>query len=302
MVVPKVQILRTATPNQPPQALAPGEFAIEMASTPPRLWIGVDTTIDPVGMKMLLPIGAVIVDDLAPIAPINGALWWESDTGIMWMWYNDGDTAQWVQVNGLGAGGGASVTTDPEPPSNPKDGDLWWESDAGMMWVYFDDGDSQQWVQVGGPGLQGPPGPAGVAGPAGPAGPVGPAGPAAPTGVSIACSFVGKPAVSAAVFIPITMPLSIPANLEGSVGYARTVATANAVFSVSKISFGVAVELGTITAVAGLQTGFIFSGIGGLLVAGDVLQFFGPATQDATLADVGISIHTTALAEASIRG
>jgi hypothetical protein len=127
------------------------------------------------------------------------------------------------------------------------------------------------------------------------------AAPAVADSVAIACSFVGKPAVSAAVFIPITMSLSIPANLEGSVGYARTAATANAVFSVSKISFGVAVELGTITAVAGLQTGFILSGAGGLLVAGDVLQFFGPATQDATLADVGITLHAAVFVAARLK-
>ena len=209
MALPKVQILRTASPGQKPAELAPGEFAIEMASTPPRLWIGVDKEIDGSGMKMLLPAGGVIVSDYIPVATVQGALWYESDTGVLWMWYEDGTSGQWVQINGLGGGGtgggtgGASVTVSPEPPDAPLSGDMWWESDGGVLWISYQDADSQQWVQASGPsaganmrgpqgvagpqGLIGPPGPEGpastVAGPVGPAGPAGPAGTAGPQGI-----------------------------------------------------------------------------------------------------------------------
>jgi len=44
-----IQIRRTATPNNPPIGLDPGQLAVEMASAPPRLWCGVPTTIDPSG-------------------------------------------------------------------------------------------------------------------------------------------------------------------------------------------------------------------------------------------------------------
>ena len=27
-------------------------------------------------------------------------MWWESDTGILWIYYNDGNTSQWVQAAG----------------------------------------------------------------------------------------------------------------------------------------------------------------------------------------------------------
>jgi hypothetical protein len=321
MVVPKVQILRTATPNQPPQVLAPGEFAIEMASTPPRLWIGVDTAIDPVGMKMLLPIGAVIVDDLAPTAPINGALWWESDTGIMWMWYNDGDTAQWVQVNGLGAGGGASVSVDPEPPSSPNKGDLWWEADTGILWVWYEDVDTAQWVQTAGHGGGG-----GTAGldqataddlyvnivgdtmtgdlilahdPVLPleaatkqyvdatlASVTHPAFPPAP----VVFSFSGKPVAGAKIIVPAAQRMLVPANLAGSIGrVGGSSSTATAAFTLAIISGSGTRTVGTIS-VSGYT--ITFSGAGGTVEIGDALRLQAPSAQDATLTDLGITILT----------
>ena len=48
----KVQINRTATPNNPPTGLLEGELSVEMAD-PTRLWVGVPTTIDPSGVKLL---------------------------------------------------------------------------------------------------------------------------------------------------------------------------------------------------------------------------------------------------------
>lgn len=100
-----LRILRTDVPNKAPAFLAPGELAIEMASTPVKLWVGVPNAIDAKGMKILLPQGSVIVQDGSPIFPPQGTLWWESDTGILWMWYNDKSSSQWVQVNGSGGDG-----------------------------------------------------------------------------------------------------------------------------------------------------------------------------------------------------
>ena len=36
--------------------------------------------------------------------PNEGELWWESDTGDLYIYYNDGDSAQWVQTNAGGRG------------------------------------------------------------------------------------------------------------------------------------------------------------------------------------------------------
>lgn len=50
-----MQINGTSTPNLPPSGLAERQLSVEMGSTPPKLWVGVPTTIDPSGRLQLLP-------------------------------------------------------------------------------------------------------------------------------------------------------------------------------------------------------------------------------------------------------
>jgi hypothetical protein len=38
----------------------------------------------------------IVVADTAPASAPDGALWWESDTGLLYVRYNDGNTTQWV--------------------------------------------------------------------------------------------------------------------------------------------------------------------------------------------------------------
>ena len=95
----------------------------------------------------------VTVSDTAPSSPSAGDLWYKSDEGRLKIYYNDGDSTQWVDTNPIGSGSGgsgASVTTDDSAPSSPSDGDLWWKSDEGQLKVYYQDADSSQWVDVGG--------------------------------------------------------------------------------------------------------------------------------------------------------
>jgi len=51
-----------------------------------------------------------IISDTPPPSPANGALWYESDSGVLYIWYNDGNSSQWVQVGGIQAGA-------PPPPA-----------------------------------------------------------------------------------------------------------------------------------------------------------------------------------------
>ena len=95
----------------------------------------------------------VTVSDTAPSSPNAGDLWYKSDEGRLKIYYNDGDSTQWVDTNPIGSGSGgsgASVTTDDSAPSSPSDGDLWWKSDEGQLKVYYQDANSSQWVDVGG--------------------------------------------------------------------------------------------------------------------------------------------------------
>jgi len=53
---------------------------------------------------------AVATTDTPPGSPVNGQMWWETDTGILWIWFNDGTSSQWVQVSGGGGGSGTGGT------------------------------------------------------------------------------------------------------------------------------------------------------------------------------------------------
>ena len=51
---------------------------------------------------------SVTTSDTAPTSPSDGDLWWQSDTGYLKIYYNDGDSTQWVDASpeGTGSGGG----------------------------------------------------------------------------------------------------------------------------------------------------------------------------------------------------
>ena len=53
---------------------------------------------------------AIEVSDTPPASPVDRALWFESDAGILWLRYNDGSSAQWLDMTG-----NAQVGLD-EPP------------------------------------------------------------------------------------------------------------------------------------------------------------------------------------------
>jgi hypothetical protein len=44
-------------------------------------------------------VGGAIIADAAPGSPQAGQLWYESDSGNTFIWYDDGNTSQWVQQN-----------------------------------------------------------------------------------------------------------------------------------------------------------------------------------------------------------
>jgi hypothetical protein len=68
------------------------------------------------------------IGDGPPSSPAVGEVWWESDTGNMFIWYDDGNSQQWVPSNvgalptGSGGGGGAMTGTEILTALAPVDG------------------------------------------------------------------------------------------------------------------------------------------------------------------------------------
>lgn len=45
-----------------------------------------------------------------PSSPLDGKLWWDPNSGTLYVWYSDGDSAQWVEVGVAGPTGAGVVT------------------------------------------------------------------------------------------------------------------------------------------------------------------------------------------------
>ena len=104
---------------------------------------------------------SVIVSDNPPSSPQSGDLWWESDTGQLQIYYNDGSSSQWVNANGADT----LVQIAGTAPSGTQSGDLWWDTESGNLFLYYTDVDSSQWISVS--GNTGPTGAQGATGPTG---------------------------------------------------------------------------------------------------------------------------------------
>ena len=128
------------------------------------------------GAWSLIEGSAVYVSDGPPVGAAVNSLWWESDTGLLWLNFDDGSSTQWVLVGGgsglgetgpqgpvgpagpqgvqgaegtpgaPGAAGTTTVTVADTPPPGAVDGTMWWESGAGQLYVRYNDGTSTQWV------------------------------------------------------------------------------------------------------------------------------------------------------------
>lgn len=88
----------------------------------------------------------ITMSPLPPDLPIPGDFWFSTDKGYLYLWYDDGNTVQWVVANpGRGTLAGPPGQTGPQGPIGPV-------------------------------GPEGPEGPQGQMGPPGPQGPQGPPG------------------------------------------------------------------------------------------------------------------------------
>jgi hypothetical protein len=64
----------------------------------------------------------------------------------MFVYYDDGDSQQWVEV---GTAGVIAMTTSDTAPSTPSGGDLWFDTSTAKTYVYYAEDTSSQWVEIG---------------------------------------------------------------------------------------------------------------------------------------------------------
>lgn len=64
---------------------------------------------------------SVVISETAPASPTAGTVWWDSDTGASYIYYDDGNTAQWVSfsMGETGATGPAGPTGE-QGPQGPQ--------------------------------------------------------------------------------------------------------------------------------------------------------------------------------------
>ena len=85
--------------------------------------------------------GGVTVGTAAPDSPSDGALWWDSGDGELYLYYDDGSSQQWVSA------AGPSVAVQDTAPTG-YEGQLWLDSTDGSMYTYYTDpgGTASSWI------------------------------------------------------------------------------------------------------------------------------------------------------------
>ncbi len=83
--------------------------------------------------------GGPTLSDTPPSSPTTGQLWYETDTGTLFVYYD----SFWVEVGGVA--GAFWVITSDTAPGTPVTGQMWFKSDTAQMFVYYD----SFWVEVG---------------------------------------------------------------------------------------------------------------------------------------------------------
>ena len=101
-----------------------------------------------------------------PESPGVGDVWYSSLDGNSYIYYEDEDSSQWVEMSNpaigpVGAQGVQGIQgevglpgkfiTSSTAPEDPENGDVWFNTTTGVILVYYVDEDSGQWVESGYP-------------------------------------------------------------------------------------------------------------------------------------------------------
>jgi hypothetical protein len=84
--------------------------------------------------------------DTPPTTANENELWYNTSNGTLYIYLNDGNGLQWVQI--MAPASGAAVYSGDTPPATPFVNQLWLNTSTGSMFSYFDDGSSTQWIEI----------------------------------------------------------------------------------------------------------------------------------------------------------
>ena len=116
---------------------------------------GISTDITGTGEIRISSTGATVVtDDTAPTSPVDGDLWYDTDTGSFYVNVVESGNANWIEV-GTSGGFGPKVFTQDDSPSVSSNGDLWWDTDAGALYIRIVEGSNSYWIETAGSGQTG---------------------------------------------------------------------------------------------------------------------------------------------------
>ena len=130
-----------------------GELAVNFNENDPAIFIkdNADNIIRIGGVGSISDDGQVEIPSGSnpPATPEDGNLWYNPEDGRLYVYYNDGNSSQWVDASPDGwnaAEDGASIHVGDTPPATPTEGSLWWNTTDNTLYIYYIDSTSEQWV------------------------------------------------------------------------------------------------------------------------------------------------------------
>jgi uncharacterized protein YuzE len=110
---------------------------------------GIETSVTGTGEIRISSTGSsVTTSDDQPSNPNDGDLWYETDSGSLYVYVVESGNGNWIETGG-GGGTSASVITQDDQPVSASDGNLWFDTDQGGLYVYVEENGVGNWIETG---------------------------------------------------------------------------------------------------------------------------------------------------------
>jgi uncharacterized protein YuzE len=110
---------------------------------------GIETSVTGTGEIRISSTGSsVTTSDDQPSNPNDGDLWYETDSGSLYVYVVESGNGNWIETGG-GGGTSASVITQDDQPVSASDGNLWFDTDQGGLYVFVEENGVGSWIETG---------------------------------------------------------------------------------------------------------------------------------------------------------